>query len=215
MQPTSPLRDLVADTALRLGADAPTLCTPWTVQEILAHLVVRESRPDALPGIGVDLPPFAAHTDRVQAQRAQGSTLGELAEAIRSGPPRFWPTRLPALDRAVNTAELAIHHEDMVRAQESWEPTDLAATTQQDLWQALTLAGRLLYRSAPVGVVAVAEGFGRRSLRRPPRDVGSVVLHGTPLELVLHAFGRTEVAMVEVRGADQDIAALAEHRRSV
>ena len=37
----------------------------------------------------------------------------------------------------------------------------------------------------------------------------------TPLELTLHAFGRTEVARVETEGTEPDLAALDRHRRSV
>ena len=33
-----------------VGPDAPTLCERWTTRDLTAHLVVRERRPDALPG---------------------------------------------------------------------------------------------------------------------------------------------------------------------
>lgn len=215
MPSTSPLRDLLASTALRVGPDAPTLCTPWTVQELLAHLVVRESRPDALPGIGVDLPALRRHTAKVQRQVARDHSLDELAQKVRQGPPSWWPLRVPALDRAVNTAELAVHLEDIVRAQPQWDPTPLDQQTQEQLWKTVRTAGRMLYRGAPVGVVAVADGFGRQSLRRPPGGAGTVVLRGTPLELVLHAFGRQDVAQVRAEGSEQDLTALARHTRAV
>jgi uncharacterized protein (TIGR03085 family) len=202
------LRQLVASTALDLGPGAATLCSPWTVQDLLAHLVVRESRPDALPGIGARGGPLAAHTASVQQDVAGTSTLEELAERVRTGPAPWWPTRLRVLDDAVNTAELAIHHEDMVRAQAGWEPTPLPADVQAALWGTLRKGGRLFYRSAPVGVVAVAEGHGRAALRRPPADAGTVALRGTPLELLLHAFGRTSVARVATEGDPADVAAL-------
>ena len=201
--PSAPLRELVASTALDLGPGAATLCTPWTVQDLLAHLVIRESRPDVLPGLGARGGPLARHTGSVQRDVARDSSLEELAERVRSGPAPWWPTRLRVLDDAVNTAELAIHHEDMVRAQPTWEPTVLDRRTQLVLWRTLTTAGRLHYRSAPVGVVAVAEGevHGRAALRGPRPGGGTVVLRGTPLELILHAFGRTGVARLRVEGA--------------
>ena len=34
-----------------VGPDAPTLCEGWTTRDLVAHLVVRERRPDALPGL--------------------------------------------------------------------------------------------------------------------------------------------------------------------
>jgi uncharacterized protein (TIGR03085 family) len=211
---SAPLRELVASTALRLGPTAPTLCSPWTVHDLLAHLVTRESRADALPGIGARSGPLARHTESVQAEVARSHTLPELAERVRTGPPAWWPTRLPVIDAAVNTAELAIHHEDMVRAQDGWEPTVLAPEVMAMLWRTLRQGGRLFYRSAPVGVVVVADGHGRAALRRPPGHAGTVVLRGTPLELLLHAFGRTSVARVSEEGDPQDLAALAGHARA-
>lgn len=212
MPPTAPLRSLIAATATGLGPDAATLCDPWTVRELLAHLVVRESRPDVLPGIGLPVPALQRHSEKVQGSVADRD-FPTLVEDVRSGPARWWPTRIPLLDRLANTAELAIHHEDMVRAQPGWEPTVLPQEVQAGLWSTLRGAGRVLYASAPVGIVAVAPGHGRIALRRPPEDAGTVVLRGTPLELVLHAFGRERVAQVAVEGQDADVAALAGHRR--
>lgn len=209
------LRRLVAATATALGPEAPTLCTPWDVRELVAHLVVRESRPDALPGIGLDVPALKRHTAGVQASLA-ALPFEELVARFASGPPRWWPTRLPAIGEPANTAELAIHHEDMVRAQPGWAPTELDRRTQLVLWRTLTTVGRLHYRSAPVGVVAVAEGevHGRVALRGPRPGGGTVVLRGTPLELILHAFGRTGVARLRAEGTDADIEALTGHTRA-
>lgn len=207
------LRDLVADTATRLGADAPTLCSPWRVRDLLAHIVVRESRPDALPGIGLPLAPLQRHTESLQEEAAT-RPFGELVDQVRRGPAALWPTRIPAVDRAVNLGELSIHHEDMVRAQPDWEPTALPPEVKDGLWRTLRTAGRMLYRTAPTGIVLVADGYGRVALRRPPEGAGTVVLRGDPLELTLHAFGRTEVATVQAQGDDGDLAALERHRRS-
>lgn len=211
--PSSTLRRLIAATATDLGPDAPTLCDPWSVRDLLAHLVIRETRPDALPGIAAPVQALQRHTQSVQDEVA-GRDFGELVRQVVEGPPAWSPTRLPALDRAVNTAELAIHHEDMVRAQPAWEPTDLPEEIQAQLWRTLPVAGRMHYRSAPTGVVAIAPGHGRVALHRPPSGAGTVVLRGAPLELVLHAFGREEHARLDIDGSDEDVAALAEHHRS-
>lgn len=211
--PSAPdLRSLIADTASALGPDAATLCDPWDVRDLLAHLVVRESRPDALPGIGLPVTALQRHTQRLQDSTAE-EEFAALVERVRSGPAPWWPTRVPALDRLVNTAELAIHHEDMVRAQPDWEPSPMTEEIQAGLWRTLRGAGRMLYRTAPTGVVAIAEGHGRAALRRPPQGAGTVVLRGTPLELLLHAFGRDGVARVVAEGTDEDVASLARHRR--
>lgn len=205
------LRDLIADTATRLGPDAPTLCTPWTVADLLGHLVVRESRPDALPGIGLGVGVLHRRTQQLQ-DRAAARPFADLVHAVRSGPAPWWPTRIGVLDRLVNVAELSIHHEDMVRAQPDGVPTEMSAQVQSALWRTLTTVGKGLTRGAPTGVVAVAPGYGRVSLRRPPSTAGTVVLTGTPLELVLHTFGRPEVARVVAEGADADLEAFATHR---
>ena len=207
------LRDLVADTATRLGGDAPTLCSPWRVRDLLAHLIVRESRPDALPGIGLPVPALQRHTESLQ-ERTAAQPFGQLVDQVRHGPAALWPTRIPAVDRAVNLGEFSIHHEDMVRAQQEWEPTPLPPAAQEGLWRTVRIAGRMLYRTAPTGIVLVADGHGRVALRRPPEGAGTVVLRGTPLELTLHAFGRTEVARVRSEGDDRDRDALEQHRRS-
>lgn len=212
MPSPSPLRTLIVDTATSLGPDAPTLCDPWDVRHLLAHLVIRESRPDALPGIGVPVPALRRHTQQVQDSVADQDFEG-LLEQFRDGPPLWWPTSIPVLERTGNAAEHAIHLEDMVRAQPGWEPTALPQDVQGRLWATLRAAGRVLYASAPTGVVAIADGHGRVALRRPPEGAGTVVLRGTPLELVLHAFGRERVARVVAEGEESELAALATHQR--
>lgn len=212
MQPATAMRHQFADTAASLGPDAPTLCDPWSVRNLVAHAVLRESRPDAAPGIA--LPgPFRRRTESVQAAIAR-EDFAALVERVRQGPPRWSPTRLPVVDRLVNLTELAVHREDMVRAQPGWVAGDDDTRTDAALWQAFRRSARMAYRSAPVGVVAVSPGHGRVALRRPRPASGTVVLRGAPLELLLHAFGRTEVARVAVEGADGDVAALAGHTRA-
>ena len=51
-------------TLERVGPDAPTLCPPWRTRDLAAHLVLRERRPDAAPGIW--LRAAAGRTRRVQ-----------------------------------------------------------------------------------------------------------------------------------------------------
>lgn len=212
MQPVSAMRRLFADTAASHGPDAPTLCTPWTVRDLLAHEVLRQSRPDALPGIA--LPgPAGRHTASVQARIAR-QDFGRLVERVRQGPPPWSPARVPAVDTLVNLAELAVHREDIVRAQPERVTGDDDEQTAAALWTAFRRSAPLAYRSAPVGVVAVAPGHGRAALRRPRPTSGTVVLRGAPIELLLHAFGRTGVARVEARGADADVEALAGHTRA-
>ena len=72
-------------------------------------------------------------------------------------------------------------------------------------------ASRWLFRSSPVGVVLQLPD-GTRHTVRPGEPAVTVV--GEPAELVLYAFGRDAVR-VELRGAESDVAALAEASRGV
>lgn len=213
MQPARVIRHLIARTALSLGPDAPTLDPPWTVRELVAHLLVRETRPDALPGIGLPLGPLRRHTAAVQAAVAAQDFEANVTR-FRQGPPWWAPGRTALGGRVLDTPELAVHLEDMVRAQPGWRPTEHEGPVQAALWGSVRLAGPVFYRSAPVGVVAHSPRNGRASLRRPRSTTGTVVLRGTPLELLLHTFGRTSVTLVSIEGADEDVAALAGHRRA-
>jgi uncharacterized protein (TIGR03085 family) len=199
---TSPARrerSALCGTFETVGPDAPTLCSPWRTRDLAAHLVVREGRPDA--AVGMLVPPLARRAQRVQDGYAAGS-WPELVERIRTGPPPWSPTRLEAVDTMVNLAEMFIHHEDVRRAVPGWEPRPLPDDLEQGLWSTLTRTGRLLFRRSPVGVVLVTPSHGRRMVRTPPSGAGSVVLRGTPGELLLHASGRERVARVTVEGPE-------------
>lgn len=205
-------RHALCDTAHALGPEAATLCDPWSVRELLAHLIIRERRPDTWPGIlgGV----LHARTDAVQRDVASRD-IDTLLEQVRRGPPRWSPTASDRVDDLLNTTEFVVHHEDLRRAQPDWQAPAPDEQTAAALWGQLRRAGRLLYRSSPVGVVAIAPGHGRAALRRPSSGVGSVVLTGNPLVLTLHAFGRQGVADVRVAGNPLDVAALTRAERSV
>lgn len=200
-------RHALADTLLAVGPEAPTLCTPWTTRDLAAHLVLRESRPDALPGILV--PRLAQHTDKVQEQIA-ARDYEQLVSTVRQGPPGWWPTRLPFLDDQVNLLELLIHHEDILRAGDPHTPRRVhSATVQQEVWSRVTKLARVLFRKAPGGVVLVAPGHGR-VVAHPAKGKPMVVLTGTPVELLLYGFGRGRVAEVVADGDPAAVAALAE-----
>ena len=44
-------RGRLCDLLLEVGPDAPTLCEGWTAADLAAHLVIRERKPLAAPGI--------------------------------------------------------------------------------------------------------------------------------------------------------------------
>ncbi len=203
-------REALCDTALATDPDGPTLCPPWRVRDLLAHLHVRDTRPDAMPGVRFEV--FARHTDELIREAAE-QDYADLVGRVRSGPPVWSPVRLPAVDDRVNLFEMIVHHEDIRRAGADRTPlaltADVEARTEKAIWSALPLIARLAHRRRPMGIVLVAPGVGRSAVRRPGADRGSVVLTGTPLELLLHTFGRTAVAAVEVTGDDAEVVAFA------
>lgn len=193
-------RTELADLMAELGPAAPTLCEGWTTRDLAAHLVLRERRPDAAPGIVLG-GPLAGWTEKVQ-RGLVGQTWDRLVAQVRSGPPLYSPFRL--VDRVANATEFLVHHEDVRRAQPGWEPRTLPAGVQDETWRQLRLVGRLGYRRSPVGVVLRRPGGQTVTVRRGPRPV---TLTGDPLELLLHAFGRDEVR-VDTDGAPADVEAV-------
>lgn len=201
-------RAALCDAFLDVGPDAPTLCGDWTARDLAAHLVVREGRPDAAAGMFVPL--LSGHLESVQSKIA-GLPWEELVRRVRSGPPRLGPFGLPGVDEKANLSEFFIHHEDVLRAGDHpGARRELAIEEQAALWRILPRIGRMTLRSTRVGVVADCPGHGRRTLRGPRDDHGSVVLTGAPGEVLLYVFGRGAVADVELDGADADVAAFGE-----
>lgn len=189
------------------GPDARTLCGAWTVRDLAAHLVVRERRPDAAPGIL--LKPFAGYLERVQAKAAR-KPFPELLELVRTGPP--WWSPLRPVDAVVNLSEMFVHHEDVRRAEPGWQPRELSPADEDQLWSVLRKMAGMAYRKAPVTVELATPDGRRTAVRSASEDV--VTLTGKPSELVLHAFGRDEVRL-ETSGSPEAVEALLESDRSV
>ena len=65
-------RAALVQTMTATGPDAPTLCEGWTTKDLAAHLVIRERRLDATPGIMVSL--LAGYTEKVQDKVARSKS---------------------------------------------------------------------------------------------------------------------------------------------
>jgi uncharacterized protein (TIGR03085 family) len=201
----------LADLLEQAGPDAPTLCAGWQTRDLAAHLVVRESRPDAAAGVVGG--PLAGYTARVQRRVADKLGYDGLVRAFRDGPPRLSPFALPGLDEAANTVEYFVHHEDVRRAVPDWAPRDIPAGLADALWGRLKSA-RLFLRRAPVGVQLARDGA--------QGDVGSLVLvkkaapvvtvTGTPAELTMWVMGRASAANVAFDGPPDVVARLRDWR---
>ncbi|MFC4059928.1 TIGR03085 family metal-binding protein [Planomonospora corallina] len=193
----------LSDLFLRLGPDAPTLCEGWTAFDLASHLVLRERRLDALPGIA--LPALAGHTAKVQESLKARHGFAGLVELVRSGPAGIYGL-VPGMDAAVNTIELFVHHEDLRRAQRTWEPRTLPADLEELFWRRVRAARGLLLRRSPVGVALHRIGGG--VALGGPSGGARIEVTGPASELLLFCFGRQAHARVDLSGEDAAVARL-------
>lgn len=195
-------RTALCDAALQVGEDQPTLCGEWTVKDLVVHLLVRERSPAAA---GIVLSPLSKLTD-LESRRFAARDFAVLVEKLRHGPPRWSPYAVPKLDKTFNTLEYFVHHEDIRRAQPTWEPRALGDDEQRLLWAMVRTAGKALVRKAPTGVTIENAATGSRVVLKGGSD--HVVVRGLPSEVTLFVFGRTAQAQVELTGPDDAVARL-------
>ena len=188
-------RASLADLLEELGPDASTCCAGWTTAHLAAHVVVRDSRPDAMPGLGVErfwpANPLSRWSHSLEDRTRTGTPFRELVGRVRSGPPAWSPVRLPAVDRLLNGSEFVIHHEDVRRAQPGWAPRALPVRDQDELWGLVKGFARLAKKPLVLRR-SDATGIEHRVGSGTPRTVT-----GEPLELLLWLSGRRDVARVE------------------
>lgn len=200
-------RAALVDTMRAAGPDAPTLCEGWNTRDLAAHLVVRERRLDAAPGILV--PKLAGYTARVQEQVTASTDWPELLAQVAAGPPFYSPFIL--IDRFANVSEMFIHNEDVRRAGTSWEPRILDKETTDALSSQVGMFARMTLSKSPARV----------SLTTPAGKVlatagkgAPVTITGDPGELLLFSAGR-EPARVSFDGDADAIAAVQSSRRGL
>jgi uncharacterized protein (TIGR03085 family) len=200
-------RAALADLLSEVGPEAPTLCEGWAARDLAAHLVVRERRPDAGPGLVVK--PLARWTGMVQRRYAT-RPFDELVELVRTGPGPFSAFSLPGVDTFLNTTEYVVHHEDVRRARPGWAPRTLPRAVQDGLWRAVAARASLAFRATGCGVVLQRSDVADRETSAVQAAKGSptAVVAGEPLEVLLFLFGRRAVARVEVSGDDAAVAAV-------
>jgi uncharacterized protein (TIGR03085 family) len=191
-------RAALCDTLEASGPDAPTLCEGWLTADLAAHLVARETRPDA--AIGIVLPgPFARHLRRVMDDlKAQG--YDKLVTRLRNGPPWLYRSGPGA---APNVSENWIHHEDVRRATGNG-PRPRDSEIDDILWKNLALSSLISRRKLKGAglVLRTADGRERVISKAEPR----VTMTGEPGELALFMAGRKEAAVVEHEGPPEAVA---------
>jgi uncharacterized protein (TIGR03085 family) len=193
-------RSALCDLLVDLGPDAPTLCEGWRSADLAAHLLIRERRPDAAPGLALKFAPARAWTKRVQDGARDTLTWDALIGKVRSGPP---PLVRP-IDTAVNTLEYFVHHEDLRRGQPGWEPRLLALEDETALWGRLapfrtaSLLSSTIFHHPPAA--CRLEAPGRPPLMLTKSGQGTVV-KGPVGELVMWLNGRKQAARVQTTDA--------------
>jgi uncharacterized protein (TIGR03085 family) len=196
-------RHALADALQEAGPDAPTLCGDWKTGDLAAHVVVRDRRPDAAPGIVFK--PLAGWTDRVRDRYRDAHPYPELIAMLRSGP-RLSPMNLSALDEMTNTVEFFVHTEDARRGRGGWEPRALEPGLAAALWQRLPPLVRLNLRRIPDTVRVEAPGHGAFTVGD---GEPSVTVTGDPGELLLFFMGRQAASRVDISGDTTAVTRLA------
>ncbi|MFY9332018.1 MAG: TIGR03085 family metal-binding protein [Candidatus Nanopelagicales bacterium] len=194
-------RHSLADLLDELGPEAPTLCAGWTTRDLTAHLLIREDRPDA--ALGILGGPLASYTESVQ-NRAADRPFADNVDRVRNGPSAFSIFRIPGIDGAVNLMEYLVHHEDVRRASDDWQPRVVTDEEQDLVWSRLSRLSRLMVRKVPVGVVLRRSDTNATIIARKGTPI--VEVEGLPVELALRLYGR-EAVNVTYTGSPEDIAA--------
>jgi uncharacterized protein (TIGR03085 family) len=194
-------RSALCDLAITVGSDAPTLCEGWDAGDLVAHLLVRER--DPIASLGNIVPALADLNARAMARR-QERAFPAMVEQLRTPPA---PLRVvPLVDRLMNTFEMVVHHEDLRRGAEGWEPRQLDAADVDSLWSQLSKGMSFFGRKLPVPTVVRRADTGATAVAKKGPD--PVTITGDVVELVLFLFGRGAVRGLVFEGDDAAVAAV-------
>jgi uncharacterized protein (TIGR03085 family) len=202
-------RAAFADLLTDLGPDQPTLCAGWQTRDLAAHIVVRDRRPDAAAGAVIKS--IAPHADRVR-DKAKTRPWETLIDQVRR-PPRLSLAGIGPLDRATNTSEFFVHHEDVRRAQPDWSPRPLDDGLAKALAGQIKFSAKFALRRFPARITIKMPGYAE------PLVVGAggepVTITGDPGEMTLFLMGRQSHARVDLSGPDPLVTRLSTARLGV
>lgn len=199
-------RAAFARTLLATLPDAPTLCEGWSAADLAAHVVIRERRLDADLSLLLPAAPLRRWTDRVRDRERDRRPYPDLVARVAQP---SWPLRLlPFVDELVNDVELAVHHEDVRRGGDAWEPRPIEPALDARLWRKLLRLASLAFRGDRSLRVELVTPDGRRATVHASSTGPTVRLAGPTIELLLYAYGRRRAALVKVGGGDEALARL-------
>ena len=194
-------RQELCNLAVQLGAGTPTLCEGWTVEDLVAHLAVRENDPRSAPGIII--PRFAGYTEKLQ-NRVKSKGFERNVEKLRGGPPAL-PWRLPVLRELLNLNEWFVHHEDVRRAN-NMKRRDDRPDLDDALWGVTQKMVKLTAKKlGDTGLTLVRANGARNVVRDKPQ---MAELRGEPSEIALYLVGRRAAADVTIEGDPVAVRAL-------
>jgi uncharacterized protein (TIGR03085 family) len=181
---------------------APTLCAGWTARHLCAHLVQREHA--ILRNIWDLVTTKTPGEERFMRQLVEDAGTPDgyaaLVDRFAAGPSRR--SLMGRADEVLNLVEYVVHHEDLRRGSGPVPPRDFPAAELDEIWRRARPILKRAYRKAPVGVQLAPYGGVVTPVRSGP---SSVTVAGSPLELILHAFGRRSAADVRVDGSSDDV----------
>ena len=197
MDPARAERLALCDLLEELGPEAPTVLDGWRTAELAAHLLARDTRPDAVPGMVLGVARW--WTERVEGRIRNDVPYAQVVGRLRRGPPRLSVGGLGGWRG--NLHEWFVHHEDVRRACGLGPRPDSPDQRSLDdgVWAVLPVFGPLLAPRLGATVVLVSEDGRRRRVRR---GTGTVEVHGRPSELLLTLFGRKGAAVQAIGDPD-------------
>lgn len=196
-------RSRLADLLDDLGPHAPTLLSPWTANDLAAHLVLREHDLVAAPGLVIPGWWSALAQRRQRALALQD--FAWLTATIRQGPPPGF-FRLPWVRRGPNLNEFFVHHEDLRRAN-GCAPRAHTQAMNEALWRNVKSGGPYLARRLEDAGLEL-QWAGTRQTVEIRQGEPKARISGLPGELLLYLFGRREVALVEPTGPEAAVQAV-------
>ncbi|MEO5678985.1 MAG: TIGR03085 family metal-binding protein [Acidimicrobiales bacterium] len=190
VDPARSERLALCDLFDELGPEGATVLEGWGTAELAAHLLTRDTRLDAVPGMALAF----AHPWTLRVERGVKEALAydEIVRRLRRGPPALSLGRLGGWRADLH--EWFVHHEDVRRAGGLGPRPDGADQRRLDdaVWSILPVFGPLLAWPVRATVVLVSEDGRRRRVRR---GADPVEVHGRPSELLLALFGRSGAAV--------------------
>ncbi|MCL4449526.1 MAG: TIGR03085 family metal-binding protein [Actinobacteria bacterium] len=208
-------REMLCQTLQEVGPNGPTLCQGWNASDLAAHLLVREHNPLTLPGMAFDKAfggILAGYTSAAM-RRAQLSGFDDMISRLRLGPPLLYRMKGPSA--LINLAENWIHHEDLLRADDTGtcaacDHKEQHRELDDTLWKVIGFYGyiaslrlkgvslRLLGADGQSKHIGKSRVISHGGDKAGNGESNVVTLEGAPGDIVLYLTGRQKAASISV-----------------